>query len=475
MNRLIAWMLTLICTLSLAACGGGGGSDRADTGSNTTGGTAKFDINLAALTSPATASPAALYSTSLVSPASSPVITRVAVRMTRAGYDDINQDLAIVSNVASGSVSGLAAGYWHVEVDVYSDAGIIFSGQSDVRIIKGVTVNCAILFDPVTPPEPDTGSVDIVVGLNPVPGFKRIEQFVSDILLDASNGKLYILDTSSPLIAVYDAATLIREKDIELAAAPQAVALDYDGGNILLGYSSGKIYSLDVATETVTFVADSLISITGLVALANNNLFVASSTYWSSSNGYKTISMQTGQVLSTMNYWYGLSHYTLNPANGMIYALDNGVSPSDIHRIQINSTTGAITAMGDSPYHGSYSLGGPLRIISDGSRVITASGNMFVSSLVAADNLTFAGNLGISLKDIASDDVRDKLYVLNRTDIQKLIVIDQSTLFVTQTLELPDGATSEQVFNTPDHVIVIMSHGSDYYMKAYSKADLGLD
>ncbi|MCM0083156.1 hypothetical protein L4X63_16345 [Geomonas sp. Red32] len=462
MKKLSLFFVLFLMLVGLNGCGGGGGGVAVP--QNPTG-TIKVQLDLLSLAPPTAARALAV---------TAPTITSASVVLTRTGYSDITQDLTIVGNVASTTITGLEQGYWHVAVSLYSDQSLTYDGSVDVNVVAGATVAADVLFDPssgVTTPV-TTGSVALTAGFNKYPGYTKIRQFVSTILQDKVNGKLYIFDSSAGVIGVYNADTMVREKDLTPPATPQALAVDPAGGSILLGYSTGRIYRLQVADGSVSLLADALMSVTALVPVSSNILLVCNDTNWGPTNTYVSINLSNGQIVSSKTDWYPLNSFTLDPVTGVTYALDSGLSPADIHRIVVNPQTGSIDAISDSRYHGDYYFGSPIRAINKGSRIVTGSGNMFISSPLASEDITYAGNIGHPFVDLASDDTLGYLYMLNSDNVMKLLVIDQSSLFTSLTLDLI--ANPKQLFITPSSIIVFAKPDSDYYVKVISKTSLGL-
>ena len=455
----------------MAGCGGGGGGAATENES----GSMAFQIDLSGLGKNAKAVALAAYSESDTSAIidTGSTITAVTATLSRDGYGDIGKELSVSNNVASATITGLAKGYWHVAVNVYNGQAVIYTGSVDVNVIAGAQVAAEVLFDPVNQDPPvTTGSVNLRVGLNKFPGYTKISQFVSTIVQDEINSKFYIFDSSARVVAVYNANTLVREKDIALQASPQALAVETGGGSLLLGYSTGKIYRLKISDETLTLLADSLLSITSLMPISSKYVLVSNGSTWGSSNVYETINLENGQVVTNNSYWYPLNHFSFNEATGMAYALDSGLSPGDIHRIAINPSTGTIDSISDSRYHGSYSFGTPIRVVNSGARIATGSGNMFISSSAPADDVTFAGNLGHTFTDLVSDDTLGNLYMLNSDNIRKLLIIEQDTFFTITSVDLV--AEPKQIFHTPNSIIVFVKSDTEYYAKIFSKSALGL-
>ncbi|ABQ27203.1 hypothetical protein [Geotalea uraniireducens] len=464
MKKISVYLLLMFALGIMAGCGTG-----ASTANNATG-TVSLQIDLATLQHNASSAAKIAFSTMTTS---TNTITAVSATLSRDGYTDIVTDLSVANNVASGTVTGLAKGYWRVTANAYNGQALIYTGSVDVNVVAGAQVAAEILFDPasaVVDPA-TTGSVSLSVGFNKLPGYSKIRQFVSTILQDKVNKKFYIFDSSAGVLAVY-ADTLVREKDIPLQASPQALAVETAGGSLLLGYSTGKIYRLNIADESLTLLADSLISINALVPVSSKFVLVGNGTGWGPSNTYETINLENGQIVTSKSYWYPLSNFTFNQATGMAYALDSGLSPADMHHLAINASTGTIDSIGDSRYHGDYGFGAPIRVMNSDTRIATGSGNMFISSPAAADDITYAGNLGHTFIDLVSDDDLGNLYMLNSDNIKKLLVIKQDTLFTTMSIDIV--AEPKQVFNTPNSIIVFIKSDSDYYAKVFSKTSLGL-
>jgi hypothetical protein len=398
-------------------------------------------------------------------------ITAATATLSRTGQTSVVKTLAVANGVAAGQVDGLAPGYWHVSVDVYDGATRIYTGATDVNVVAGVTVQCQILFDPVETP-PTTGSVAITVGLNPMPGYTVLNQTASQILFDRASATLYIPDGVSTTIGVYDANTLTRTKDLAAPAPPAFAALNRTGTGIYLGYASGRIHLVDVSTGATTLVGDALMQIGGMVALDGNFLMVSSSGAYYSDTSLKVMDVTTGQIVSTRAPWYSLGELLYNPNAKTVYAHHQGVSPTDIHYVKVDTSTGAMTADGDSIYHGDYSFGPPLRRINGGTRLATSSGAMFTSAELVANDLRYSGSLGTTYADLSADDTLGKLYLLSGTALPKLLVIDQGTYFVERTVDL--AGTPTRVFDTASSVIVFATKDGKTFVKAFPKAALGL-
>jgi hypothetical protein len=458
-----------ILMLGCFICGCGGNSSAEKPQAQKTAGSLVFNMDLSDIAAKTTTKVAAATTTTPTT------ITSATVTLSRSGFDPINFDLTVANNIATGRVDNLAEGYWHVIVHVYSDMTEIYTGESDANVLAGVDVQVKIYFDP-TPVVKTTGSLSFSVGLNPMPGYKTVNQQVSKTLFSETTGKIYILDASANIIGVYDAESMIREKDIPLPSPPLAMSLNYAKNTLLLGYPSGQIYKLDPVTNAMTLFADVLTEVKCMAAISDKVLLVVGKGGYDST--FKTLDMANGQLLNTKSYWYSFNDIVFNTVNGVAYALSANVSPSDIHRIQIEPETGVFTEIKDSPYHGDYNIGLPLRIIKNGTRVATAGGTTFSSSSLSSQDMLYNGSMNYDYTDMAVDDALGNLYLLSpgnsyysSTTAKKLLVINQSNFFLDKTVELLGDP--KIIYQTASKIIVFTVKDSGYFVKVFAKGDLG--
>jgi hypothetical protein len=451
--------------LLFAACGGGSGNSPSSVPPAQPSGAMSFRIDLSTLVSAAPASARG------ASPAADPSITAVDISLTRDGYDPIVRALAVENGIASGRVDNLAVGYWHVQADAYDNGALIYTGSTDAEVAAGLTVQCTILFDPAPPQAGLTGSISITVGMNPVPGYTVFNQAVNEILLDRAAGKFYIYDASALKIGVYHADNLVRIRDLVLPDAPLSVALDTAGTGIFHGYPSGRVYRRDLETGEDRLVGDVLMQAQQMLALTSRFLLVGGPGSYGGT-AFKVVSIDNGQVTGSRSPFYAMAFLAYSAPARTIYAHHTNVSPTDIHYTKFDEATGALTADGDSPYHGDYALGYPLRLINGGTRVVAGSGAMFSCSQIVSTDLLYSGSLPYGFVDLAADDALGKLYLLNNAGIRKLVILDDTNYFTERTVDLP--GTPVRVFDTANSVVVLSALDGRIYGKPYRKSSLGL-
>ena len=455
-KTVLRWCLVLAMLCLMCGCG----VAVSDSEDQSPAGALVFNMDLSSLAAKAAVkSPAAVTAP----------ITNATVTLTRDSYQPITATLTVVDNIATGRVDNLDFGYWHVNVRVFSGAAEIYTADSDANVLAGVDVQVKVLFDP-TPVVQTRGSLSFTVGLNPMPGYKAIDQQVSKSLFSETTGKIYILDATASVIGVYNAETMNREKDILLPSPPMSMALDFAKSTLLLGYPSGQIYKLDPATSNLTLFGDILTEVYCMAAVSDKVLIAVGKGSYDSA--FKTIDLSTGQVLHTKSYWYSFNDIVVNRSNGVAYTQSINVSPSDLHRIQVDPVTGGFVEIKDSTYHGDYYLGSPLRIIKGGTRVATAGGTTFSSSSLSSQDLLYNGTINYSYADLAVDDTLGYLYLLNNGNTTKLLVINQSNFFLEKTVELL--GEPKIIYHTANNIIVLTMKNSAYYAKVFAKQDIGL-
>lgn len=95
--------------------------------------------------------------------------------------------------------------------------------------------------------------------------------------------------------------------------------------------------------------------------------------------------VQTGGY---MGMFYGTQYGVFADRLNKVFLMEQGLSPSDISYFSFNPATLQVTDMGDSPYHGDYSMAVPLFLSGTQDLLFTAYGNFF-----RTDTLAYAGQL----------------------------------------------------------------------------------
>lgn len=110
-----------------------------------------------------------------------------------------------------------------------------------------------------------------------------------------------------------------------------------------------------------------------------------------------TIEVATGAQTQSQDWAiYAGTVAKLHPGGAFLYGANNGLSPSDIEKYDIQGGTASF--LYDSPYHGDYAMCGDLWLSEDGKRIFTRCGNVFLTATDPAMDMiyngSFAGEFG---------------------------------------------------------------------------------
>jgi hypothetical protein len=106
--------------------------------------------------------------------------------------------------------------------------------------------------------------------------------------------------------------------------------------------------------------------------------------------------LPNGTKVSAIDWNYYSGEYAWSAALSRMFFFRDNMSPNDLHWESVNTTTGAISGEGESPYHGDYSTVAPIRPSVDGKYVLLGSGDLYDGT-----TLEVVGALPITPSDAA--------------------------------------------------------------------------
>jgi len=187
---------------------------------------------------------------------------------------------------------------------------------------------------------------------------------------------------------------------IDLPLAPTSVSVGPSGLSAAIGHDGWVSY---VDLETASLVVTHPVTADVLdVVLADNGYIYAfpAQDQWES---IYSIELDTG-VQTESGGWsiYAGTVAKLHPSGDFMYGADNGLSPSDIEKYDIQGGTAEV--LYDSPYHGDYGMCGDLWMSEDGKRIFTRCGNVFFASTDKAKDMTYNGSFPDEISQIGALD-----------------------------------------------------------------------
>jgi DNA-binding beta-propeller fold protein YncE len=152
---------------------------------------------------------------------------------------------------------------------------------------------------------------------------------------------------------------------------------------------TGKVAIIDTGTFTNTGAFDTEIDPHDIVATDAGVVAVSSGsgqhTYIQTYNAASGVKVGSAGI-------YMNSYIDLHPDQIQVYMANTGLSPSDIGKYVINPD-GTITSKGDSPYHGDHRMSGNVWVAPSGDFLVTRGGDVFVSSMNEAEDMTFIAEM----------------------------------------------------------------------------------
>jgi hypothetical protein len=300
---------------------------------------------------------------------------------------------------------------------------------------------------------------------------------VTDAVFDAARNRVYVSSKTNKYVKFIDLANGSVDATITFAFMPERMEMSPDGT---------KLYVALLTREHDYYWFDSE-GQEGYIAEIDLNSGVKNREIHINSDPYDLVITSTGQfvVSSGSGQWtkirsyslttgaeignaiiYNRTRLVLHPNESSIYAADTGVSPSDIEKF--NLTSSSLTALYDSPYHGDHRMNGNVYVTPDGLRLITKGGDIFYSTDNQTTDMTYIQGLSTgNIEHLAFDTTNNLIYTVEGSALRSY---NLSTFSYIDALSM--GATGSFVGVSGDYVYVILNATGSATVKRYTVADL---
>lgn len=215
--------------------------------------------------------------------------------------------------------------------------------------------------------------------------------------------------------------------------APSKMALSHIHNRMYLGYESGAIRYINLTGVKEQEFAVIDMSVDGLAAVGNYLLAQDYSGAWAT----HYIFDENGTITDKKDGNYYSREYAWDSINSRVYFFRSYTSPDDLLYEVIDQSNGQIIAKGETPYHGNYTISTPIRVSTDGARILIGSGDIYRSS-----DLTHQHALGANPVDALWTPSVLVTLESNELKLRSLIDFSQITSFAivgTPIKIFPDG------------------------------------
>lgn len=315
-----------------------------------------------------------------------------------SNYGNVALDFSITSStsfVSLSATSGQVPMMQHADISVTIDReNLLSETRPELYVTIGDTVETVLL----------------------VPEKKMIlpNDVVDAEYSKATNLLVYVATDATLNIYHPDTRTL---NSIPLSYVPTCVSISPDGTKAVAGHDAHVTY-VDLMTETV--LTTNSISCDALDIVLTDEGWVYAFPRRDQWEEIHCINVTTSDALETLSgSWaiYAGTKAKLHPSGKYIYGADNGLSPSDIEKYDIQN--GTASYLYDSPYHGDYGMGGDLWFEESGERLFTRAGTVFKTSELQSMDMIYNGSLTLegnyrNILWLDQLDLKNEIYLVLR-------------------------------------------------------------
>jgi hypothetical protein len=219
--------------------------------------------------------------------------------------------------------------------------------------------------------------------------FRRLGHGVKDAEYSRQRESIVMVCDQPNRLYTHDPETG-AETSVALPLPPSCVSVSPDGQYAAVGHN-GFISYIDLAAGTLVEVCPVTWDVLDVVLAGNGYVYAFPRVdQWERircvrlSDSVETTHTGSHQI-------YAGTKAKMQPAGQYLYTADNGLSPNNMEKYYIGAGTAVYSYA--SPYWGDYDFRGDLWFSEDGLRIFAKSGNIFRSSTVQAQDMTYNGCL----------------------------------------------------------------------------------
>ncbi|WP_281297570.1 BACON domain-containing protein [Flavobacterium limnophilum] len=256
-----------------------------------------------------------------------------------------------------------------------------------------------------------------------VDNFKEQKLAVSGDVMDAEYSKvknqLVFVSANPSKVTIFNPSTSSIE-NIPLLYTPTCISISQDGETAVVGHD-GHITYVNLKTKSIIKTYGASCYALDIVLGNNKWAYVfPKENQWTTIRCINMNLSTDNESNSTGSSIYAGTKGRLHPSGKFIYGADNGLSPSDIEKYDIQN--GVANMLYDSPYHGDYPMTGNLWFTEDGNRIFTRGKTVLKTSEIKTTDMIYNGTINtdsnLRIEWLDHSAVKNNLFViLNTGDI----------------------------------------------------------
>lgn len=243
------------------------------------------------------------------------------------------------------------------------------------------------------------------------------------------DGVSYFLFSAPNKLVRYDLANEGFATEISLDAVPTAFTVA--NGKAYIGFHR-ELREIDLNNGVSRFIRNSSTDITGVVVIGEIVYIVEQN------STVTAVNTSTLALVDLKDFFYSGTSFTGSEIQNAFYYRTTGVSPSDIHKVILNST-GTILDDVDSLYHGDYPNASKLYINPSENKIYDNAGIVYFA------DLTYAGSLMGPLDAMAFVGDNPVALRANQLDLYNSSGIEQGSIALSSNADAV-AATLDKVF-----------------------------
>lgn len=224
--------------------------------------------------------------------------------------------------------------------------------------------------------------------------FREQKTILTTDVVDAEYSKitdqLVYVSANPSRVNIFSSASETTEI-ISLLYTPTCISISQDGKTAAVGHD-GHITYVNLSNRSIINTYDVSCSATDIVLSNNKWAYVfPEQDQWEFIRCVNMNLSENNEGSQSGNQIYAGTKGRLHPSGKYIYGANNGLSPSDIEKYNIQN--GIAEYSYDSPYHGDYAMNGNLWFSEDGTRIFTRGKTVLKTSETKAQDMIYNGKI----------------------------------------------------------------------------------